>query len=179
MDRKIFTLEDLDGYAEMALVPVLLSIQSLASEAETLPENSISHLGKAQLIVRRLRGLAKALRLNSSSAEQFIPTGLLGDSGLNGSSLIKVISPSDASSKEVKTKLSQIVQEMAAHSHAHLSSSSQLGGGDNSRFCKLTHYTISRYLDALKRHDFDVLNQKVQITGSSRDGLLPFRLFFK
>jgi hypothetical protein len=177
LDRRIFSLDDLDSYAQVALVPILASIQMIHDENyNDSTEQGISHLGKAQLLVRRLRGLAKALSLRSASAEQFIPIGLLGTFGLNGSSLINAYSsPTDPSSSKLKEKLAKLVQEMALHSNFHLS-----GGLEcKSRFCKLTHYTISRYLDNLKKHNFDILNPKVIATGSVHDGLLPLKLLFK
>lgn len=174
LDRRIFSLSDLDEYAHKSLVQILWTINSIAKEPKNTGEfvaveHALDHLGKAQLTVRRLKGLAKALSSKNSLAEQFIPTGLLGKSGMNGPKMVE---------STENEKFKDLVHEMASHAHSHLS----LIAPETEKtdlFLSLSKYSCNRYLSALQQHNFSILAPKIWGIGSQQDGLLPIKLYFK
>lgn len=172
LDRRIYSLADLDDYAQKSLVPILRSIDETINCNEmhkSKRDHLLEHLGKAQVTVRRLRGLSKALTINNPLAEQFIPISLLGASGLNGPQMLKESSKSD--------KIKDLVHEMASHAHSHLSLIPP--DPSNGLFIKLSAYGCQRYLAELQKQNFDVCSTKVEKIGSQKDGFLPIKLFFK
>ena len=174
LDRKIYTLADLDDYAQNSLVPILLCLQDLLLLPDRRKENehAIGHLGKAQVAIRRLKGLSVALISRNSSAEQFIPASLLGLAGMNGHTIFEALNKNV--DKDLQ-KLKDIIHTLASHSHSHLS----LVDENSGRFCKLFKYTGLRYLDSLQKHNFDLLNPSIRKIGTQRDGFLPLILYFK
>lgn len=173
LDRRIFSLADLDEYAQKSLVPILWCLEGiidLEPSDKIRNEHALEHLGKAQLTIRRLKGLTKALSLNNPSAEQFIPTGLLGSSGLNGPEMIESLKTGDFG------KLTDVVHEMASHAHSHLQ---LLQNKPGNLFLNLSKYTAQRYLTELEKRNFFILHGNVQRIGSQRDGLLPLKLYFQ
>lgn len=172
LDRKIYTLADLDDYAQNSLVPILLCLQDLLPDRRNENEHAIDHLGKAQVAIRRLKGLSVALLSRNPSAEQFIPTSLLGLAGLNGHTIFEAL---NKNIDEDVQKLKDLIHTLASHSHSHLS----LVNENSGRFCKLFKYTGLRYLDSLQKHNFDLLNPSIRKIGTQRDGFLPLILYFK
>ena len=122
----------------------------------------------AQVTVRRLRGLSKALTINNPLAEQFIPISLLGASGFKRPQMQKRIFKSD--------KIKDLVHEMASHAHSTYPWSPDPSNG---LFIKLSAYGCQRYLAELQKQNFDVCSTKVEKIGSQKDGFLPIKLFFK
>lgn len=177
LDRKIFSLADLDEYAHKSLVQILWCINSIVSDDRILKEDiekehSLDHLGKAQVVIRRLKGLAKAISVRNPQAEQFIPLGLLGKFGLNGPKIIE-------SMKSGNTKdLLDIIHEIASHAHSHLTLINQKDV-QSDLFLKLSKYCSLRYLSILEQHNFSIFHPKVIRTGSHRDGILPIKIYFK
>lgn len=172
LDRRIYSLADLDDYAHKSLVPILRSIDETISCNEihkSKRDHLLEHLGKAQVTVRRLRGLSKALTKNNPLAEQFIPISLLGASGLNGPQMLKESSKSD--------KIKDLVHKMASHAHSHLSMISP--DPSDGLFIKLSAFGCQRYLTELQKQNFDVCSTNVENIGSQKDGFLPIKLFFK
>lgn len=169
LDRRIYSLADLDEYSQKSIVPILRSIDESIGSSMAKRDHLLEHLGKAQVTIRRLRGLAKALNTSNPLAEQFIPIGLLGPSGLNGPQMIKESSKGD--------KMKDLVHEMTSHALSHLSLIPR--DGANGLFVKLSAYGCQRYLLDLKKQNFDVCNEKVWKIGSQRDGFLPLKLFVK
>lgn len=175
LDRKIYSLEDLDNYAQSSLVPILLCIQDLLPdriENENV-QHELIHLGKALMAIRRLKGFSAALRSRNPSAEQFIPTSLLGLVGLNGPKIFEALDKNIIADVQ---KINDLIFTIASHSHSHLSLINEQG---SYRLCKLSKYTGLRYLNALKKYNFDLLSPKLQKIGTQRDGLLPLILYFK
>ena len=168
-DRRIFTLQELDEYAHKALVPILWCINDVISKEKCIEkEHLLDHLGKAQMMLRRLKGLAKALGSANPLAEQFVPVNLLGKCGLNGPKMIESLKTGETE------KLTDAVHEMASHAHSHVS----MIYSPRDTFMKLSKYSCERYLMTLERKGFSLLHPKVQRIGSRRDGLLPLKLFF-
>ena len=172
LDRRIYSLADLDDYSQKSLVPILRSIHETinCNESDSVTrDHLLEHLGKTQVTVRRLRGLAKALTKSNLIAEQFIPISLLGVAGLNGAQMLKESSKGE--------KMKDLVHEMASHAHSHLSLIPS--NSSNDLFMKLSVYGCQRYLAALQKRNFDVCDENVMKIGSQRDGFLPIKLFFK
>lgn len=171
LDRRIYTFADLDNYANKSLVKILLCLNSISNDFDISlkdTEHALEHLGKAQITLRRLNGLAKALSKGNPLAEQFVPIGLLGKTGLNGPKMIELLKLSD------EKKIRDLVHEMASHAHSHLSLTENMNV-----FIKLSKYCSDRYLDKLEKCNFNILNSKIQRIGGHRDGLLPIKLYFK
>lgn len=177
LDRRIFSFGDLDEYAQKSLVPILWCLEGIIgskSGDKIRNEHNLEHLGKAQLIIRRLKGLGKALSLKNPSAEQFIPTSLLGSLGVNGPEMIDSLKTGNLD------KLTEVVYKMASHAHSHVKLiSSENNADSDDLFLKLSKYTANRYLNELERAKFFILEEKVRRIGSERDGLLPLKLYFK
>ena len=153
-------------------MPILCSIDETVTDAavnKAARGHLLEHLGKAQVTIRRMRGLAKALNTKNSLAEQFVPISLLGASGLNGPQMLKESSRGE--------KVKAVVHQLASHAHSHLSLIPRDGG--NGLFAELSAYGCQRYLTELQKQNFDVCNAKVEKIGSQRDGFLPVKLFFK
>lgn len=169
-DRRIYTLNDLDEYAHKSLVPILWCINEvITTELNVEREHLLGHLGKAQVTIRRLKGLAKALSSGNPQAEQFVPIGLLGKFGLNGPKMLESLKSGETE------KLTDVVHEMASHAHSHLSMIKE----KPEAFLKLSKYSSERYLKVLEKNNFTILNPKIQRIGSQRDGILPIKLFFQ
>ena len=168
-DRRIYTLQDLDDYAHKSLVPILWCINEvISSELNVEKEHLLDHLGKAQVMLRRLKGLSKTLGTGNPLAEQFVPISLLGKFGLNGPKMIESLKTGE------NVQLTDVVHEMASHANSHLS----MIRTSSDTFMKLSKYSCERYLKALEKNNFSILNTKVQRIGGQRDGLLPIKLFF-
>lgn len=168
-DLRIYALHDLDDYAHKSLVQILLCIDEIiiSSELNAEREHLLDHLGKAQVMLRRLKGLSKTLETGNPLAEQFVPISLLGKFGLNGPKMIESLKTGEYG------ELTDVVHEMASHANSHLSMIRTCS--DN--FVKLSKYSCERYLKALEKNNFSILNSNVQRIGTQRDGLLPFKLF--
>jgi hypothetical protein len=167
-DLRIYTLQDLDEYAHKSLVPILWCINEvILCKADAEKDHLLDHLGKAQVMLRRLKGFAKTLSTGNPHAEQFVPISLLGKFGLNGSKMIELLKTGE------NEKLKDLVHEMASHAHSHLSLMRKCPDS----FVKLSKYSCERYLKTLENNNFSILSSKVQIIGSQRDGLLPIKLF--
>lgn len=159
----------MDEYAHKSLVPILWCINEVISDKSNVEmEHLLDHLGKVQVMLRRLKGLAKALSIGNPIAEQFVPISLLGKFGLNGPKMIESLKTGETE------KLTDVVHEMASHAHSHLTMIRSCPDA----FIKLSKYSSERYLKTLEKSKFSILNTKVQIIGSQRDGLLPIKLYF-
>lgn len=164
LDKTIVTLTDLDDYSNRALVPILETICEIDSKTMTSPDlsTSLAYLGRAQMIIRRLKGIGASLRMSTLNKNQvaklFIPAKLLlnEDLGIN------------------ENLLKEIMHEMASHAHSHLSQVEPVN-----KFVKLSRYTTFRYLDELRRCEYNILKDSLQIIGSKRDGTLPVKVFIK
>ncbi len=167
----------MDDYAHKSLVPILWCVNEvIRKELSKEGEHLLDHLGKAQVTIRRLKGLAKALSSGNPQAEQFIPIGLLGKFELNGPKMVESLKTGEAD------KLADVVHEMASHAHSHLSlikPSAQNCDPKFTKFMKLSKYSSGRYLKELEKNNFSILNPKMQRIGSQRDGILPIKLYFQ
>ena len=179
LDRRIYSISDLDDYAHKSLVPILWCVNQIAKEGPNTSlvdqEHVLDHLGKAQLTIRRLKGLAKALSAHNPLAEQFIPIGLLGRFGLNGPKMIESLNlkqPGDLKS------LSDVVHELASHAHTHLSLINP-AHEQSDLFVRLSKYSSLRYLEELEKRNFLITHPALQRIGSHRDGILPIKLYMK
>lgn len=171
LDRRLYSLQDLDEYSNKSLVPILWCINEVIRNRGQVGENeqhSLDHLGKAQVTLRRLKGFLKALIVANPQAEQFVPISLLGKFSLNGPKMIKSLKSAETE------KLTDVVHEMASHAHSHLSLTKA-----TTPFLKLSKYSSERFLKVLEKNNFSISNPKIQIIGSQKDGLLPIKLFFK
>ena len=171
LDHRIYYMKDLNEYAQKSLLPILLCINELVS-GKTGQIDQFSQLGEAQVVIRRLKGLGKALITNDSQAEQFIPVELLGITGMNGSKLVESMKMSNGNSIE----LAEIVQKMVSQSHSNLNNPNN---SDNNHLLKLSKYCSLRYFNTLKKYNYNIMNPKVKLIGSQRDGFLPLNLYFK
>ena len=146
------TLNDFDSEADRNLLPIYAAVNEAISNEQS---DVLVQLARAQLVIRKLRGLQAVLNgKRSLHLNDFIPFKMQQD----------------------RVKLFDIVKAMVGHAQACLDA---FNARREHKFFQIDGFCSRRWLETIEAANFDLRSASTLRIGTRHDGLLPLLIYLK
>ncbi|XP_071537755.1 NADH dehydrogenase (ubiquinone) complex I, assembly factor 6 [Panulirus ornatus] len=162
--RQFTSLAAVENYSEKSNSALYyLLLQGMGVES-VHADHAASHLGKAEGIMRLLRGIP----YHGTKRKVLLPRDLMMKHGVSQEDVIR-------GGREQKVK--DVIYDVASQSYQHLEHARSFLNDvpKEARVCLLPSVAVSSYLKSLQKVHFDVFDSRLQI----RNNLLPFLMLWK